>query len=88
MKIVYCLPSTYLLGGVERIVSSKANLLSEMGHDVSIVTTDQQGKQPYFKINNNIKCYDLGINYCLNGQRSFIKKLFYFFITSINIKRG
>lgn len=79
MKIVYCLPSTYLLGGVERIVSSKANLLSEMGHDVSIVTTDQQGKQPYFKINNNIKCYDLGINYCLNGQRSFIKKLFYFF---------
>ncbi len=79
MKIVYCLPSTCLLGGVERIVSSKANLLSEMGYDVSIVTTDQQGKQPYFKINNNIKCYDLGINYCLNGQRNFIKKLFYFF---------
>ena len=54
MKIVYCLPSTYLLGGVERIISSKANLFAEMGHDVSIITTDQQGKQPYFKINNKV----------------------------------
>lgn len=87
MKIVYCLPSTYLLGGVERIVSSKANLLSEMGHDVSIVTTDQQGKRPYFKINDNIKCYDLGINYCLNSQRSLIKKFFYFFYNFYQHKR-
>lgn len=87
MKIVYCLPSTYLLGGVERIVSSKANLLSEMGHEVSIVTTDQQGKRPYFKINDNIKCYDLGVNYCLNNQCTFIKKLFYFFYNFYQHKR-
>ncbi len=87
MKIVYCLPSTFLLGGVERIISSKANLLAEMGYDVSIITTDQQGRQPYFKINDNIKCYDLGINYCLNSRRSFIKKLFYFFYNSYQHKR-
>lgn len=79
MKIVYCLPSTYRMGGVERIISSKANLLSEMGHDVSIITTDQQGKQPYFKVDEKVKCYDLGINYDKNRKRCFIKKLFYFF---------
>lgn len=79
MKIVYCLPSTYLLGGVERIISSKANLLSKMGHDIYIITTDQQGKQSYFKISDRIKCYDLGINYCLNSQRCFMNKFFYFF---------
>lgn len=79
MKIVYCLPSTYRMGGLERIVSSKANLLSEMGHDVSIITTDQQGKLPYFKISDKVKCYDLGINYERNRKRCFVKKLLYFF---------
>lgn len=79
MKIVYCLPSTFRMGGVERIISSKANMLSEMGHDVSIITTDQQGRRPYFKISDKVKCYDLGINYDKNRGRGFIKKLFYFF---------
>ena len=82
MKIIYCLPSTCSLGGVERIILSKANWLSEMGHDVCIITTDQQGKQPYFKISNMVKCYDLDINYNRNRGRSFIKKLFYFFYNS------
>lgn len=79
MKIVYCLPSTFRMGGVERIISSKVNMLSEMGHDVSIITTDQQGRQPYFKISDKVNCYDLRINYDKNRGRGFIKKLFYFF---------
>lgn len=87
MKIIYCLPSTCSLGGVERIILSKANWLSEMGHDVCIITTDQQGKQPYFKISNMVKCYDLGINYNRNRRRSFIKKLFYFFYNSYQHKK-
>lgn len=70
------------MGGVERIISGKANMLTEMGHDISIITTDQQGKPPYFKINDKIKCYDLGINYSHNKRRGFIKKLFYFFYNS------
>lgn len=56
MKIVYCLPSTYRMGGLERIISCKANIFAEMGYDVIIITTDQQGKQPYFKISDKIKC--------------------------------
>lgn len=82
MKIVYCLPSTYRMGGVERIISGKANMLTEMGHDVSIITTDQQGRPPYFEINGKIKCHDLGINYSENKRRGLIKKLFYFFYNS------
>lgn len=79
MKIVYCLPSTYRMGGIERIVSGKANMFAEMGYDVIIITTDQQGKQPYFKISDKIKCYDLGINFDKNQRRRFIKKIFYYF---------
>lgn len=82
MKIIYCIPSIYCMGGVERIISGKANMLTEMGHDVSIITTDQQGRPPYFKINDKIKCYDLGINYSENKRRGLIKKLFYFFYNS------
>lgn len=87
MKIVYCLPSTCHLGGFERIISSKVNLLSEMGHDVLIITTDQQGKQPYFKIDDKVKCFDLGINYSQNRHSGFIKKLFYFFYNFYQHKR-
>lgn len=86
MKIVYCLPSTYNMGGIERIISGKANMFSKIGYDVSIITTDQQRKQPYFKINDKIKCYDLGINYSHNRQRGLIKKLFFSFIILISIK--
>lgn len=82
MKIVYCLPSTYRMGDIERIILGKANILFEMGYDVSIITTDQQGKQPYFKLSDKVKCYDLGINYSQNKQRRFLKKLFYLFYNS------
>lgn len=87
MKIVYCLPSTYRLGGLERIVSYKANLLVERGYDVVIITTDQQGLHPYFKLNVKIKCYDLSINYFKNRNRSLIKKIFYFFYNTYKHKR-
>lgn len=82
MKIVYCLPSTWRLGGIERIISLKANLLSEMGHEVVIITTDQRGLQPYFHLSEKVKCYDLNINYDKNSNRRFIEKLKYFFYNS------
>lgn len=87
MKIIYCLPSTCHLGGLERIISYKVNLLSEVGHDVSIITTDQQGRRPYFKINNKVKCYDLDINYRQSRQYFWIKKIFYFFYNSYRHKK-
>ena len=84
---VYCLPSTYRMGGLERIISCKANIFAEMGYDVIIITTDQQGKQPYFKISDKIKCYDLGINFDKNQKHRFIKKVFYFFYNSYRHKK-
>lgn len=75
------------MGGLERIISCKANIFAEMGYDVIIITTDQQGKQPYFKISDKIKCYDLGINFDKNQKRRFIKKVFYFFYNSYRHKK-
>lgn len=79
MKIVYCVPSMYRLGGVERIVAKKASLLAKRGFDISIVTTDQGGRPCYFEIDDKVKLYDLGINYEKNSKRSFLNKLYHFF---------
>ena len=40
-KIVYCTPSLYIPGGVERVLTTKANYLAEVaGYDITIVLTD------------------------------------------------
>ena len=63
MKIVYNLLEGVNCGGIERIVFAKANWLSKQGHDVTIITTDRNGRNPFFHLNENIKWIDLGINY-------------------------
>ncbi len=75
MKIAYCIAATYNAGGMERVLANKANYLIESGHDVHIITTDQQGKSPYFSLDNRVKQHDLGINYCDNVGASLLKKI-------------
>lgn len=70
MKIIYCIPQLYRLGGMERIVSIKMNLLVKEGYDVSVITTDQGNRPFYFELDKRIKHYDLNINYEQNtGNR-------------------
>lgn len=77
MKILYNLAGTFNSGGMERIVISKANALNEAGFRVFIVTTEQQGRKPYFKIDDRIECIDLGINYSRDNGR-LLHKLLHF----------
>lgn len=63
MKIVYCIHSLYNSGGMEKIISEKANAFSEEGHNVYIITADQKNRKAFYRLNNNIKLIDLGINY-------------------------
>lgn len=78
MKIVYCIHGTFNSGGMERIIIEKANYLSENGYDICIVTTEQKKRKSFFKINDNIKCYDLDINYEDENNTSFLKKFISF----------
>lgn len=78
MRIVYCLRSMVNLGGLERIVISKANFLVSAGYDIAVVTTDQMNRTPSFKLDERIRCYDLGIDYDRNQSRPFLSKVFYF----------
>ena len=48
-KIVYCTPSLYMAGGVERVLTLKANYFADIyGYDVTIITTDGMQKPNFF----------------------------------------
>lgn len=50
MRIVYCISGTCNSGGMERVLSNKANYLAAHGYEVTIVTTDQRGRRPFFAL--------------------------------------
>lgn len=78
MKIVYCILGTFNSGGMERVLANKTNFLVNNGYDVTIITTDQRDREPYFKLNNAVKCIDLGINYTDTLENGIFVKLFSF----------
>jgi len=80
MRIVYCLHSTFNSGGMERIVLGKANWLVEHGYEVTIITTEQNGRSAFFPMHSSIKQFDLGINYSDYNEASFIRKFFAFLV--------
>lgn len=64
MKIVYCLPQIYKPGGIERIVSIKANYLADKcGYKVYIITACQKTKKPFYHFSDKIEMIDLNIDY-------------------------
>lgn len=79
MKIVYLIAGTFNSGGMERVLANKANWLVEHGYDVSVVTTDQRGRSPYFKMDDRILHYDLDINYDDSNGKSFLRKTISFY---------
>lgn len=75
MKIAYCLQGTYISGGIERIVTGKANYFAAKGDELYIITTDQKGRPPFFELHPNIRCFDLGLNYTDDNQYSKYKRV-------------
>lgn len=78
MKIVYNIAGTYRPAGMERVLAMKANWLASRGHQVTIVTTDQRGREPAFFFNPSIRFVDLGIDYETNNGGSFFDKLVHY----------
>lgn len=78
MKILYNIAGTCHSGGMERVLANKANYLAAHGFEVVIVTTDQQGRQPFFQLDQRIRCIDLNVNYEENNGKSFFNKLLHY----------
>lgn len=78
MKIVYCIAGMYKAGGMERVLANKANYWARHGHVVVIITTEQKGREPIFKLDEGIECFDLEVNYEENNGKSFWNKLLHY----------
>lgn len=64
MKIVFIIDQVYRHGGIERVLSIKANYLATLKkYIVHILTTEQQDKKACYVFNSNIIFEDLNINY-------------------------
>lgn len=75
-KIVYCTPSLYMAGGVERVLTLKANYFADnYGYDVTIITTDGEDKKCFFPLSDKVKVINLGIHFEDMWHRSFLKRL-------------
>lgn len=74
IKLVYCIGGTYNSGGMERVLSNKANWLSSHGYEITIITTEQRGRNAFFPLNPDIQQIDLGINY--EESKGIAAKLF------------
>ena len=63
MIIVYCTDQTYLHGGIERVLANKVNYWVKKEVEVHIITTEQKGKSPCYKIDKKVIFHNLEINY-------------------------
>lgn len=77
MKILYCTHSTYNPGGMERVLLNKVTYLSQLpGWEVSIVTTDQHHRPPFYPFPEKVHMTDLDINYSDDNDKGAWKKIF------------
>lgn len=59
MKLLYCIKSLKNSGGMERVLTTKANWLCANGHEVHIVTARQKGRKPFFDLDPRVDLVDL-----------------------------
>ncbi len=63
MRIAYCIHSLHLFGGIERVLSIKANYLADVySYDIHIITADLKGRRPHFRLSDKITLHDVGIS--------------------------
>lgn len=72
MRIAYIYTALTTMGGVDRILSTKANYFAEKyGYEVYIITDSQAGRPPVFPLSPKVKHIDLEAQYVvvpINGN--------------------
>jgi glycosyltransferase involved in cell wall biosynthesis len=77
LKIVYCTPALYMAGGVERVLTLKANYMADvLGYDITIILTEGKEKPLFYPLSRKIKVINLDIDFEALWTCSFFKKIF------------
>ena len=76
-KIVYVTPALYMAGGVERVLTLKANYFADhLGYDITIILTEGKDKPLFYPLSEKIKVINLDIGFEELWSCSFFKKIF------------
>ena len=76
MHIIYCTHSTYNPGGMERVLFNKVTWMVKHWHwKVTVVTTDQKGRAPFYPFPSEVRMVDLGINYSDDNSLGTLRKV-------------
>lgn len=63
MRLAYCIHALNLSGGIERVLTTKANYLADvMGYEIHIITARQKGRKEFFPLSGKIIRHDLDAN--------------------------
>lgn len=77
LSIVYVTPALYMAGGVERVLTLKANYFAEhFGYDITIILTDGKDKPLFYPLSDKIRVINLNIGFEELWNCSFAKKIF------------
>jgi glycosyltransferase involved in cell wall biosynthesis len=64
MRILFSTDQIYLHGGIEKVMAVKANYFAEvLGHEVTILTTEQKNNRPCYPLSPKIQFKDIAVNY-------------------------
>ncbi|BCT87681.1 glycosyl transferase [Acinetobacter variabilis] len=78
IKIIYLIPSLSNSGGMERVLTQKANSLVKSGkYSISIITTDMaETEKPFFALDPQIKVVHFGLFFNEKFELPILKKIF------------
>lgn len=89
MKIVYCIHSLFNSGGMERVLTNKANyLVNNIDCEIKIVTTEQKNKLPFYELDPKIEIINLNINYSEDNNKNIFSKIINTFVKFRKHKRS
>lgn len=80
MKIVYCMADVYNPGGMERVLLNKLRWWAARGDcELVLVTTDQNGRPPFYDFPPEVRMVDLDVNYKADNGRNPLGKILSYF---------
>jgi glycosyltransferase involved in cell wall biosynthesis len=80
MKLIYCIASVYNPGGMERVLLNKLRwFAAQGGYELLLVTTDQQGRPPFYAFPEEVRMIDLDINYSVDNGSPALQKIVSYF---------
>ncbi|MBY7868095.1 glycosyltransferase family 4 protein [Vibrio fluvialis] len=88
MKIVYCITSISNIGGISKITIDKSNYLSSLGHDVTIVTTEDQDNDITHEIDERVTVLNLKLGFSALCKKNMLFRSFSYLNTMANYKKA